>query len=120
MPPCLGPAADAIWQAGSNNNAAAASVRTLRMVSPPGVSVSKWPIATDDTMMGLPGNRLSPCRHWQFGLSKACATELVADFYRYLHGNRPVRCRVATAMHTKGSRHNASPGARTALPGALA
>src|SRR6266571_180464 len=69
-----------------------------------------WPITADDTMTGLPGNRLSPCRHWQFGLSTACATELVVDFYRYLHGNRSVRCCAGTATHTKGSRHNASPG----------
>jgi hypothetical protein len=31
-------------------------------------------------MTGLPGNRLSPCRHWQFGLSKIRMAELGAAF----------------------------------------
>jgi hypothetical protein len=58
------------------------------MVSPPEMfGLEERPIAADDIMTGLSGNRLSPCRYWQFGLIKIRMAELMAAFSFDFRGN---------------------------------
>src|SRR4051812_21398521 len=60
MPPCLGSAADAAMENASNDNTAAASACTLRMLSSLELQPHDGPIGANDSMAGHSGNSPTP------------------------------------------------------------
>src|ERR1700675_971994 len=68
MPPCFGSAASATVVTASNDNTAAASACTLRMLLSLEVSASSRANLSNDSMTEAPRNRQGRRPHWQFGL----------------------------------------------------
>jgi hypothetical protein len=68
MPPCFSAASEGL-NAASNDNMAAASVRTLRMVLSLGIPASWWAVdAKGIPWQGVQATATIEGRHWHFGL----------------------------------------------------